>query len=400
MDLFTNIHYKKYLSIYSGLSSQAWQGILVSFIEATLVGICYFLSLYLVNEIHLTIRNVGMIISCYGLGTILGGLMGGKLSDQIAPRNVSIASLLLQGAAYFLIINVKSTPLLMLNLFIIGIGSYGFITSNHVWTLAHCHHSERLKAINLLDVASNLGLAVSGMIVGYLTTNKFSMLFLMASILLGITAFYLMFSKHRKSKGINNEDNSTNNFSGLSINLTIICFVLFCLFLVGLIISQINSTYPIYLQAKFSELGTSSFSNLLALNAILVVLFQAPLVNLVRVHNKIILLGVGACILGIGILLLIVSYAYWVAILSCILITIGEILFFSISQLICYEKGPDKKKGLSLGSYRMTYAASRVLGPVAGGFFYQQFGSNLLWGICFGLSLLCLFPSLLLSKYD
>jgi predicted MFS family arabinose efflux permease len=70
------------------------------------------------------------------------------------------------------------------------------------------------------------------------------------------------------------------------------------------------------------------------------------------------------------------------AIVSCFITTIGEILFFSVSQLICYEKGTIRKKGHSLGMYRMVFAASRAIGPATGSLVYQRLGGDMLWYLC------------------
>lgn len=80
--------------------------------------------------------------------------------------------------------------------------------------------------------------------------------------------------------------------------------------------------------------------------------------------------------------------------------TAGEIIFFSMTQLLYYEKSPSEKKGSGLGIYRMIYASSRIAGPVAGSFIYQTFGGKILWFLCFLLSISCLFPSFYLFEHD
>lgn len=385
----------KYLANYKGLPYAAWQSITIGFIESTSVGVCYFLSLYFVSELHLSITNAGFMLSSYGLGTIAGGIMAGKLSDRFSPRLITIASLLIQAISYFLLIKIHTPSLLLINLFILGIGAYGFITSNYVWILGNCKSEERLKAINMLDIVSNLGLAVAGIIIGLSSTKSFVNIFFLSSCALFVTAIYLIF--YSRQIPIVNTASSANDPSS-SVNLKVRYYALACLFLVGLIISQTNSTYPIFLQNRFPEMGTTSFSILFILNAILIVLFQAPLVNSLANADKVILIGIGAFLSGLGMLLLNFSLFFVIAILSCIILTVGEILFFSIAQLICYEKSPEKKKGLGLGTYRMIYAASRVTGPAAGSLAYQQFSGHGLWLICFFLGALCFIPSFYFRK--
>src|SRR5579871_871037 len=122
---------KSYLKNYAGLSASCWQGIFINFVESILTGLCYFLPLYFVNELNLSVATAGMIISFYGLGTILGGFIGGKISDKTSPGLVSILCMLLQATAFIALIRLQSAYLLMLDLFIIGMASYGFITANY-----------------------------------------------------------------------------------------------------------------------------------------------------------------------------------------------------------------------------------------------------------------------------
>lgn len=100
--------------------------------------------------------------------------------------------------------------------------------------------------------------------------------------------------------------------------------------------------------------------------------------------NKVILMGVGIFLLGMSMWLLNFIFFFSIAIIACIINTIGEILFFSVSQLLCYNNAPNQKKGQALGIYRAVYATSRVLAPVVGAFVYDTYGSQSLW-LLFGL---------------
>jgi MFS family permease len=101
------------------------------------------------------------------------------------------------------------------------------------------------------------------------------------------------------------------------------------------------------------------------------------------------MIGIGALLLGTGMLLLSLSCMFSLAMLACIIYTIGEMIFFSLSHLICYQNGAEKKKGSSLGIYRMIYASSRVVGPTLGGLIYQQWSGDALWYICGFIGLAC-----------
>ena len=126
----------------------------------------------------------------------------------------------------------------------------------------------------------------------------------------------------------------------------------------------------------------NGFSILFAINTFLVVIFSAPLGNAFKNKNKISMVGIGGLLVGLGMGMLAFCYSFPVAIIACVLYTLGEIIFFSVAQLICYQGAKSGKKGRSLGLYRTTFALARVAGPMTGGFIYMNLGSNMLWYSC------------------
>jgi MFS family permease len=388
---------KIYIAGFSGLPNAAWPGIIIFGIESILVGICYFLTLYFVTHLHFTVFQASIIISAYGIGTIFGALGGGKLSDIYSPRKIAVISLFIQAIAYFSLIYNNKFYYLIINLFFLGVGSYAFITSNNVWVLATCYENEkqRLKVISLLNVASNLGLGIAAIFIGCFLAQEFKYLFLFSSFLLTSIAIYALNLKNpiHKQKELSHKNNYVKN----SFNQAIIYYTLGCLFIVGIIIAQTNSTYPVFLAQIFPSMGIKSFSILFTLNTFMVVFFQPLIVQTFAHFKKVHLIGMSSFLMGMGILILCYTSHFSIAVVSMFILTMGEILFFAISQLICYENSESHQKGQGLGIYRMIFASSRIVGPVFGGFIYQQLGGNILWYICFLMGLCCLLPAFWLA---
>lgn len=94
------------------------------------------------------------------------------MSDKISPVLICIFSLMLEGIAFICLIFLDSPPLLSLDLFLLGTATYSLITSTYILTLSACQEnkSQRLKAINILETTSNLGLGLAALLIG--TTGK------------------------------------------------------------------------------------------------------------------------------------------------------------------------------------------------------------------------------------
>lgn len=371
---------RKYVTTYQGLPILCWQGNILICINALTIGICFFLSLYFVTVCHLTASNAGILLSCYGLGTVSGGFITGKLSDRFSPQYISIFSLLAQSATFLFLTSLQSTVLLMINLFFLGFSAYGFKTSTNVWMLGLCENDSdlRYKTISISHVAANLGLGLSGALIVCTTAYGFHSIFYLSSFLLLCAALYLLFQNNKKVKApisIKKQHYVSHKNSSQLILLLVIS----CVFFVGLIIAQLSVTYPLYIQESFPYLGVNAVSILFILDTFLIVLFQAPLTMIASKQNKLFVTGLGALLLGLGMLVLSYSSMFCMAVFSCIIWTTGEMLFISTSQLLCYEQSSSQMKGQSLGLFQTIFAASNVIGPTLGGVIYQNWGGDLLW---------------------
>lgn len=373
-----------YINTFRGLPKSVWKILGIHFINTVLAGTFYFLSYYFVHVLNYNIKIATLFISCYGLGSIVGGLIGGKFTDIYSPRLVSIISLILEGLAFFLFLSFTSKALLIANMILFGVASNSFITSNYIWALNSCENNEsqKLKAINILNVISNLGLGLAAVLLGILNIIHFEVLFAFYGFIFLLLAGYLFLftTDGRKNVMVRSQKNANINQAP---NEVFIYLMLFSLFLVGIVISQMSSTYSIYIHANFSEYGLGGFSFLFLINTLLVVSMQAPIGSLLLGKDNIKFVSYGALLVGLGMAILSFATFFAEVIAAIIIYTIGEIIFFSLSLLVCYENSPKEKRGQWTGIYRMTFAVSRVVGPVAGGLIYHHYSARVLWLSCF-----------------
>lgn len=92
--------------------------------------------------------------------------------------------------------------------------------------------------------------------------------------------------------------------------------------------------------------------------------------------------GIGAFLLGFGMFMLIYSGYISTIIAACIIYTIGEMIFFSMSQLVCYQFSEERQRGKTMGLYEMVFALSTTFSPTLGGWVYHLFGGQFLWLTC------------------
>jgi 3-phosphoshikimate 1-carboxyvinyltransferase len=101
--------FKDYLNTFDGLSREVWWLSLITLINRAGTMVIPFLSLYLTQSLEFTLVDVGWIMSFFGLGSVVGSWLGGKLTDKIGSYKVMLSSLFLTGVLFILLQHALTT---------------------------------------------------------------------------------------------------------------------------------------------------------------------------------------------------------------------------------------------------------------------------------------------------
>ena len=86
MKLFNFLYYNlghAYINTFRGLSKEVWWLALITLINRAGTMVIPFLSLYLTTNLKFSLDDVAWIMTAFGLGSIAGSWIGGKLTDKI-----------------------------------------------------------------------------------------------------------------------------------------------------------------------------------------------------------------------------------------------------------------------------------------------------------------------------
>lgn len=385
-----------YLNHYKGIPKNCWKGVSLTFLNDVSGCVVFFLSFYFVNSLHLNVAVASSIISFYGVGLVLGGIVGGRMADSFSPKKVAMISLFLKGILFFILIFLKTVYPLIINIFMLGFVNYSFRAANNTLTLSYCGQDEaiRLRMIGIIYAATNLGIGIAAIIIGILEHYSFHLIFLASSLLLIFACIYFGLQSEENKSAVVTAVKTHGEVSKIT-NKRPMFIALLCLFLVGLVMSQLFTTYSIFLHQIFPGFGGKAVGVLFAINSGMIVFLQTPLVNLVKQKNKLVVMAVGALLFGLGMMMLNFSFLFLIAMLACIIFTIGEMLFISMTQSVIYESGAANKKGRCLGYYQSTFACSMIAGPALGGLVYHYFSGEMVWYISGLIGFICFILCLL-----
>lgn len=89
-----------YKNAYGGIPKPIWWLALVMFVNRSGTMVIPFLTVYLVQKGY-TLTQAGLVMGAFGAGAIIGGFIGGKLTDALGSFYVQVISLLLTGFLFF-----------------------------------------------------------------------------------------------------------------------------------------------------------------------------------------------------------------------------------------------------------------------------------------------------------
>src|ERR1700761_8503421 len=92
-----------YKKAYSGLSRNSWYLCLVMFINRSGTMVIPFMTIYCRHELHFTVSQATYIMMFFGVGSILGAFIGGRVTDRYGFYYVQIFALLAGGLLFMVL---------------------------------------------------------------------------------------------------------------------------------------------------------------------------------------------------------------------------------------------------------------------------------------------------------
>jgi predicted MFS family arabinose efflux permease len=369
-----------YKDAYAGLPRSAWILSLVEFINRSGSMVLFFMTLYLTQAFGFSPLKAGQAISGYGLGALLGSYLGGKLSDAMGAYRVQKISLVLTGIGYILLGQLTAYPAILIMMFFIGMASEALHPSNATAMSQVCAPKVRTKGFALNRLASNLGVTIGPPLGGFLAMSDYKLLFWVDGItcLVAYFIFAIFFKANRPPIG-EKEINPASNQSPWKdfYFLKLLGFSFF----IGLIFVQLFNTFPIYFRTVY-QFRENLIGLLIAINTVMIVLFEMILINALKNKNQIKIIAFGLLLLAEGFALIPLGSGFLYGALTVMVWTTGEILAFPALTALIANISDDSTRGRYMGLFSFSFAFALFVGPTLGSKIYDNLGPDALWFGC------------------
>ncbi|WPO78135.1 MFS transporter [Flavobacterium sp. KACC 22761] len=382
----------RYINNFKGFTHEVWILALITFINRAGTMVLPFLSKYLKEDLQFTYGEVGWIMVSFGLGSMLGSWLGGKLSDKIGFYKIMIFSLFTSGILFILLQFVTTFWGLCFAMFVIMAISDMFRPAMFVSLSVYAKPENRVRALSLVRLAVNLGFtagpALGGLIIigmGY--QGLFWVDGITCMIAISIFAFYIK----EKKKPINKENIALSDLPKSIYKDKPFWLLLFISFVTFMVFLQIFSTLPLYHNEKF---GLSEFQTgmLLSINGLLVFLLEMPIVSTLERKgvNKIKNIAYGCFFIATGYFILLFDSWVGILVISIVLLTFGEIFSFPFVNAVALSRAPKGQEGQYMGFYTMSFSLAHIVSSKTGLEIIAHYDYQINWFIMGTLGLLAL----------
>jgi len=336
-----------------------------------------FLTLYLTQDIGFTVERAGLVVAVFGMGSMAGSVIGGKLSDQLGAVRTQLLSLVLSGAGFLILGQLRSFPVLVVGIFFVSVVSETFRPALMASVALAAPAEVAARAFALIRLAVNLGMTLGPAVGGVLASISYGWLFIVDGLTCWAAAIVLFAALSREA--LRPEDRASPTVPGESPWRDGPFLVLIGLvFLLAMAFLQVWITFPLYLR-EYLGLDERAVGLVMALNAVLIVLFEMVLLHAVEHCNRLRVAGIGALLVCVGLGLLPFGTSVgFVVLLTCVW-TLGEMLNLPMTNAIVAARASATTAGRYMGAYTLAFASAFVVSPLFGSAVYQRLGPNVLW---------------------
>ncbi|GAC92018.1 major facilitator superfamily permease [Anoxybacillus flavithermus NBRC 109594] len=333
-----------------------------------------FLAIYLTSVKGVSASLAGAIIGISSIVGLFGGFFGGYFSDRYGKEKMMKMSLLMWTFVFIGFATAESVWTFFLLNALNGLCRSFFEPSSRALLSQVTKQEHKLLVFNLRYAAINVGAAIGPLVGLKIGASSSTTAFFVTSFVYFLYFILLLtlFSEYTIEKHSDASEHVTlRNAVNVLGNDRVFLFTVIGMILGVTGYSQFNSTIPQYL-SQYKD-GVQLFSYLIVFNAITVLVVQYPVSRIGKHYSALtsIMLGIGAVALGLF------GFGLFTAVpmlfVSMFVLTVGEVMMFSMIEIFIDQISPQHMKGLYFGSMGFT-AIGNAAGPWIGGLMLEHLG--------------------------
>lgn len=382
---------------FSGLSRDIWLLTLVNFVNRMGSMVIVFLPLYL-PENHLSKIETGIVMSCYGIGSVCGNFLGGKLTDKYGFFWVQTFSLFFNGIVLIAMNYATTFYQLSFMVFMMSFVGDMFRPANSAAVSFFSTSETRTRSFSLIRLAFNLGWTISPAIGGILIHYfGWSLMFFVDGFtcIIASIVVYKIFYHHQVGGKGEQEIKKLKETAVNSISIwkdTSFLYFIFLTFLNAFVFMQLLWTIPVFFKESLS-FNEAQVGLMISINGFIVATIEMPLIySIENQKNPKYWIKMGLILYSLSFLVLnLPIWGFAAALLCTIGLSFGEIMVMPFSSNYVSQKAGWDNIGQYMALYSIAYSLANILAPLAGTSIVAEYGYATLWYFIGTLAMLVYF---------
>ena len=372
-----------YRDAFSGLSRPVWLLSIATLINRSGTMVLPFLALFLTEKRGFTITQAGQALALYGSGAVVASYAGGWLCDRIDPRRVMKWSLSLTGGCFLALGHLQGRLAISIMIVVLSLVGEIFRPANMAALTMASDAGERARSFALMRLAVNIGMTLGPTVGGFLALRDYGWLFLAdgATCLCAAGLLHAVFPASAMRDASRAASGATKPPIRSPWRDRPLLVILALMFLFNTVVFQIAGTFPLALRDLYG-FSEARIGLALAVNTLLIVLFEMVLVHSLSGRDPLKVSGAGAFLFCAGLALLPLGSSFGFVVFTIVVWTVGEMLTFPIVSSAVAERAPEESRGATMGLLHLSFATSFVVAPLVGTWVYQNLGPEALWYGC------------------
>lgn len=369
-----------YIKVYGGLSRASWMLALIQLINRSGSMVLPFLAVYMTTSLGYTVQQAGLIMSVYGIGSLIGSYLGGWLTDRYGAFWVQVFALCGGGVTFLFLPLLQSYPALMAGIFISSIVVETLRPANSTSVSLYSNPETLTRSFSLNRMAINLGVSFGPAIGGLLAGVSYTLLFVADGItcMTAGLVFYFYFRKRPGNQRSAPQSNSTEPIVQPIRDLPYLAFAV-CCGLYAFLFLQIFQVLPLFYggPGKLSEAGIGL---LLGFNGLIVFAIEMVLVYHIESRfrlSRLIIMGTLLC--GLSFVVLQLGTAIGILYLGMLLLSLSEILAMPFMITLIMQRAGERSRGSYMGIYTMSWSLAFIVSPGVTTSIIDMAGYSVLW---------------------
>ena len=371
---------KIYTDSFKGLSAESWMLAVVMLINRSGSMVLPFLGIYMTDHLGFSLKNAGLVLSFFGIGSVLGSWLGGMITDKIGEFKVQSAALLLSVPLFCMIPLFKSEVGLAIIILLQSTVSEAFRPANSVAITRYAKKGNITRSFSLNRMAVNLGFSIGPALGGILSAISYNFLFYsnaLGALIAGITYIWFFRNRKHRNKEISNKELEKTSISPYR-DYKFILFSFFCL-LFSVCFFQLLNTLPLFYQ-EVAGLSHKTIGYILGYSGLIIVILEMLLVQIAARKFKLrFTLFLGTFLCGISFAILGFNNSLVILIISMTILCVGEIWTLPFMSTVTALRSGADNKGAYMGLLGIGFSLAFIITPSLGTFIAQEFGFSTLW---------------------